>query len=117
MSTADVAGLRGTRRRPGRTAIWIRPERVKELSLLGVIFLALLVFGFLVDDYFSGRFFNRVTTSVAITAVLAVAQTLVIVTRNIDLSVGSIVGVSAYLTGQFASSNPSASPAVAIAIA
>jgi rhamnose transport system permease protein len=117
MTTTDVAGLRGTRSRPGRTAVWIRPERVKELSLLGVIFLALLVFGFLVDDYFSGRFFNRVTTSVAITAVLAVAQTLVIVTRNIDLSVGSIVGVSAYLTGQFASSNPSASPAVAIAIA
>ena len=34
-----------------------------------------LVFSLLVDDYLTGRFFNRVTTSVAITAVLAVAQT------------------------------------------
>jgi rhamnose transport system permease protein len=116
-SAVDIARLDGAHDRPGRTAVWVRPERVKELSLLGVILVALLVFGFLVDEYFSGRFFNRVTTSVAITAVLAVAQTLVIVTRNIDLSVGSIVGVSAYLTGQFASSNPSVSPAVAIAIA
>ena len=37
-----------------------------------MIVVALLVFSLLVDDYLSGRFFNRVTTSVAITAVLAV---------------------------------------------
>ncbi len=118
MSTAtDVARLDGATGRPGRKAVWIRPERVKELSLLGVIVVALLVFSFLVDDYFSGRFFNRVTTSVAITAVLAVAQTTVIVTRNIDLSVGSIVGVTAYLTGQFASAHPSTSPVIAIGLA
>jgi rhamnose transport system permease protein len=100
-----------------RTPVWIRPERVKELSLLGVIILMLLVFTFVVDDYVSGRFFNRVTTSVAITAVLAVAQTMVIITRNIDLSVGSLVGVSAYLTGQYAADHPSASPALAIGLA
>ena len=75
------------------------------------------MFGFLVDDYYSGRFFNRVTTSVAITAVLAVAQTMVVVTRNIDLSVGSIVGVSAYLTGEYAAAHQDASPVLAIALA
>jgi rhamnose transport system permease protein len=103
--------------RTARTAVWIRPERVKEFSLVGVIVLMLLVFSFLVDDYLGGRFFNRVTASVAITAVLAVAQTIVIVTRNIDLSVGSIVGVTAYITGEFARDNPSSSPAAAIALA
>jgi rhamnose transport system permease protein len=100
-----------------RDPIWIRPERVKELSLLGVILVALVVFSFLVDDYFSGRFFNRVTTSVAITAVLAVAQTTVIITRNIDLSVGSIVGVTAYLTGEFARGHQDTSAVVAVALA
>lgn len=102
---------------PAGGTIWLRPERVKELSLLGVIVVALIIFGFLVDDYFSGRIFNRVTTSVAITAVLAMAQTIVIITRNIDLSVGSIVGVSAYLTGQYAASHQDASPALAIGLA
>ena len=34
------------------------------------------------------------------TAVMAAGQTLVIITRNIDLSVGSIAGVTAYLTGE-----------------
>ena len=63
--------------------------------------MSVLVFGALVDGYLSGRFFNRVTTSVVVVAILAVAQALVIFSRNIDLSVGSIVGVAAYLTGDF----------------
>jgi rhamnose transport system permease protein len=100
-----------------RAPVWIRPERVKELSLVGVLVTTLVVFGFLIDGYYSGQFFNRVTTSVAITAVLAVAQTTVIVTRNIDLSVGSIVGVTAYLTGEYVSSHPSAPAVVAIGLA
>src|SRR5262245_41185928 len=95
----------------------LRPERVKELSLVGVLVLTLVIFSFLVDDYFSGRFFNRVTTSVAITAILAVAQTLVIITRNIDLSLGSIVGVSAYLTGEYVADHPSTSAVIAIGMA
>jgi len=100
-----------------RSPVWIRPERIKELSLIGVIALMLVVFSFLVDDYLGGRFFNRVTTSVAITAVLAVAQTIVIITRNIDLSVGSIVGVSAYITGEYVRDHPSSSALVGIALA
>jgi rhamnose transport system permease protein len=95
----------------------LSPERLKELSLLGIIVVTLLIFNLLVDDYMTGRFFNRVTTSVAITALLAVAQTLVILTRNIDLSVGSIVGVSAYLTGEFVADHPTAHPAAAVALA
>ena len=77
----------------------LRPERVKELTLLLVIGVTLVAFSLLVDDYVSGRFFNRVTQGVAVTAVVAAGQALVIITRNIDLSVGSIAGVSAYLTG------------------
>jgi rhamnose transport system permease protein len=107
---ALVRGRSGARPR-------LSPERLKELSLLGIIVVTLLVFNLLVDDYMTGRFFNRVTTSVAITALLAVAQTLVILTRNIDLSVGSIVGVSAYLTGELVADHPTAHPAAAVALA
>jgi rhamnose transport system permease protein len=95
----------------------LSPERLKELTLLGIIVVTLLVFNLLVDDYTSGRFFNRVTTSVAITALLAVAQTLVILTRNIDLSVGSIVGVTAYVTGEFVADHPTATPVLAVGLA
>jgi rhamnose transport system permease protein len=95
----------------------IRPERLRELSLVAIIAVAVLLFSFLVDDYLTGSFFNRVTTSVAITAVLAAAQTIVILTRNIDLSVGSIVGVTAYVTGEFVAGHPGTAPVLAVALA
>jgi len=91
--SAAVATTRSTR--------FLRPERVKEATLLAIIALSVFVFAFLIDGYLSGRFFNRVTTSVVVVTLLAAAQALVIFSRNIDLSVGAIVGVAAYLTGDF----------------
>ncbi|MCL4861550.1 MAG: ABC transporter permease [Caldilineaceae bacterium] len=77
----------------------IRPEQVRELSLLFLIIVVVIFFGAQIEGYYSGRTFNRIATSVAIVAVVAVGQTLVVLTRNIDLSVGSIVGFTAYFVG------------------
>jgi rhamnose transport system permease protein len=52
-----------------------------------------------IDGYLSGTTFTRISASFAIVAVLAVGQTLVVLTRNVDLSVGSIVGLIAYGVG------------------
>ena len=96
---------------------WLRPDRVKELTLLGLIAAAVIVFSLLVDDYLNGQSFVRITTTVVIVAILAVGQGLVIISRNIDLSVGSIVGVAAWLTGDFLGANQWAGPVVAILLA
>lgn len=95
----------------------MRPDRIKELTLIGIIAGSVALFGLFVDGYLSGRFFNRITTSVVIVAILAAAQALVIFSRNIDLSVGSTVGVAAYLTADFLSANNWANPGVAMVIA
>jgi rhamnose transport system permease protein len=100
-----------------RTGRRLKPERIKELTLVGLILLSILVFAFLIDDYLSGRFFNRLTTSVVIVAILAAGQTLVVISRNIDLSVGSIAGLAAYITADFLSANNWANPVIAIAVA
>jgi rhamnose transport system permease protein len=42
---------------------------------------------------------QQLLTGAALIAMLGVGETLVIVTRNVDLSVGSIVGLSAYIVG------------------
>jgi rhamnose transport system permease protein len=76
-----------------------RPEQIRELVLILVIVLLILFFATQINGYLSGRTFNRVSTSVAIIAVVAVGQTLVVLARNIDLSVGSIVGFTAYFVG------------------
>ncbi|MGH3099842.1 MAG: ABC transporter permease, partial [Thermoleophilia bacterium] len=78
---------------------------------------AVFIFSLLINNYIGGSFFNRVTTSVAITAVLAAGQTLVILTRNIDLSVGSIVGVTAYVTGEYLHDHPGLAPVLAVGYA
>ena len=95
----------------------VRPEQVRELSLLLLIIIAILFFGALIDNYYSARTFNRIASSVAVIAIVAVGQTLVVLTRNIDLSVGSIVGFTAYFVGTLIANNNDLHPLVAILIA
>lgn len=78
----------------------VRPGQLRELVLLLLIVVLMLFFSTQIENYFNARFFNRISTSVAIVAIIAVGQTLVILTRNIDLSVGSVVGFTAYFVGQ-----------------
>ncbi len=95
----------------------IRPEQIREFSLLLLIVAVILFFGTQIENYYNARFFNRVSTSVAIIAVIAVGQTLVVLTRNIDLSVGSIVGFTAYFVGQQLAGNNNIAPLTAAAMA
>jgi rhamnose transport system permease protein len=95
----------------------MRPEQVREFSLLLLIIVAVLFFGSLIDGYYTSRTFNRIAASVAIITVVAVGQTLVVLTRNIDLSVGSIVGTTAYFTGSMLAAHRGLPPIAAVLIA
>ena len=86
--------------RPSAAEQWLQPERLKTLSLVAVLIATIVLFSLVVDDYLSGRFVSRLLIAISITSLVAAGETLVIITRNIDLSVGSIVGVSAYLTAE-----------------
>jgi rhamnose transport system permease protein len=93
----------------------VRPEQIRELSLLALIVVAVLFFGSMIDGYYSFRTFNRIASSVAIITVVAVGQTLVVLTRNIDLSVGSIVGFTAYFVGTLIARHNDINPFLAVA--
>ncbi|MBI3360480.1 MAG: ABC transporter permease [Chloroflexi bacterium] len=96
---------------------YLRPEQIRELSLVFLIIVTLIFFGTQIEGYYSGRTFNRITTTVAIIAVVAVGETLVILTRNYDLSVGSIVGFTAYFVGTQLANNNGISPLAAVLMA
>jgi rhamnose transport system permease protein len=49
---------------------------------------------------------RNLALNASILAILAVGQTLVIITRNVDLSTGSILGLSAFLAGDLLSEHP-----------
>lgn len=96
---------------------YLRPEQLRELSLLLLIFVVLLFFSTQIQNYLSPRFFNRIAGDVAIIAVVAVGETLIILTKNVDLSVGSIVGVTAYFVGTYLGNNNDLNPALAVLMA
>lgn len=83
----------------------IRPEQFRELILLLVTVGALLFFWTQIPNYFDPRSINRLTVGFAIPLVVAVGQMMVVLTRNIDLSVSSTVGLTAYVVGTFLTRN------------
>ncbi len=93
------------------------PQTLRILALVIVLGAVILFFAAVVPNYLNGRLFNRVSSSVAIMALIATAQTLVIITRNIDLSVGSTVGFVAFATGSLVTNNPEIGPVILVAYA
>lgn len=94
-----------------------RIQQVREISLLLILGVVLVLFGTQINNYFSPRTFNRISGVVAVIAVVAVGQTLVVITRNVDLSVGSIVGFTAYFLGRQLSLYDDINPVAAVGIA
>jgi rhamnose transport system permease protein len=77
----------------------IRPEQFREGILFLVTLGLLAFFATQIANYFDPRSVNRLTTGLAIPLVVAVGQVLVVLTRNIDLSVSSVCGLTAYVVG------------------
>src|SRR5438445_13760334 len=76
-------------------------NRVRELGLLVVLLLIILIVGVQAPRFLSLDNFEQILLSVAILAIVAVGETLVVLTRNVDLSVGSMVGLTAFVTAYF----------------
>src|SRR5215471_9807134 len=76
-------------------------SRVRELGLLIVLLLIILIVGIQAPRFLSIDNFEQILLSVAILAIVAVGETLVVLTRNVDLSVGSMVGITAFVTAYF----------------
>jgi rhamnose transport system permease protein len=75
--------------------------RSRELSIF--IVLVLVIIGATLKSpsfLFSASGWRDLLLTPAMLILLAVGQTVVIITRNVDLSVGSVLGLTAYLTGR-----------------
>jgi len=79
--------------------------RKREFGIFVFILILLLVFGSIEPRFFRSDNMSAILSSVGILMVVGAGQTLVIVTRNIDLSVGSTLGVSAMVMGMIAREN------------
>ena len=95
----------------------IGPQTLRVVALAFVLVLVVLFFSSQIENYFSARMLNRVATSAAIILPIAIGQSLVVMTRNIDLSVGSMVGVVAYVLGNFLAAHAGLNPILVLLLA
>ena len=91
-------------------------SRVRELGLLAVLLLIVLVVGVQVPEFLTLSNMVQILLSVSILAIVAIGETLVILTRNVDLSVGSIVGFAAFVAANTFKQNPGTSLLIGILI-
>ena len=96
---ASAPAAEGARAR--RLTEWV--FRVRELGIIVAFLLLVAVTGILEPRFLETDSLRNLALNASIFAILAVGQTLVLVTRNVDLSVGSVLGLSAYLAGDLLS--------------
>jgi rhamnose transport system permease protein len=80
--------------------------RVRELGIVVALVALVLFTGLMEPRFLSAASLRDLALNAAIIAILATGQTLVIITRNIDLSVGSVLGLAAFMAGDVLSSTP-----------
>ena len=83
-----------------------RVLRIRELGIVAALALLIAVTAVLEPRFIETASLRNLALNASILAILAVGQTLVIVTRNVDLSTGSVLGLSAFLAGDLLQSHP-----------
>ena len=71
--------------------------RLREIGIVIALAAVVIFFGARATNFLTVENWQDIAKNVSIVLVVAVGETMVILTRNIDLSVGSIVGLSGYL--------------------
>ncbi|AGZ38941.1 ABC transporter permease [Actinoplanes friuliensis] len=108
------------------TAVASKPKRpqfslggvLKTRELGIVVALAVLVAYTAISNprFLSGQSVRDILLNTAIIAVMAAGQAVVVITRNIDLSVGSVLGLSAFTVATMMSANPGLPMVVALLV-
>lgn len=95
-----------TLQKPVSRPSWKRIAARREASLIAVLALLFIVFSALSDRFASMTTVSQILNNMAIVVIVGIGLALVLLTRNIDVSVGSMVGLTAYFAADFAVKNP-----------
>jgi rhamnose transport system permease protein len=83
-----------------------RVFRIRELGIVVALLLLIAVTAAFEPRFVESASLRNLALNASIFAILAAGQTLVIITRNVDLSVGSVLGLSAFFAGDLLSGHP-----------
>lgn len=102
MSAGAIAAERGADARRVVDLIF----RLREFGIVAVIALLVLVTASIQPRFLHLSNIQFILVDTTIYALLAVGETMVVLTRNVDLSIGSVVGLSAFLSGDVFQTHP-----------
>jgi rhamnose transport system permease protein len=101
-------------RRPRSARLLDLVGRVREVGILLALALLVVVVAIQEPRFLRPSNIEEILLSVSILAIVAAGQTLVVLTRNIDLSVGSIVGFTAFVCADAIKGSPGTSVLVIV---
>jgi rhamnose transport system permease protein len=91
--------------------------RLRAFGILVALAVLVVVTTAIQPRFFSGTELNIILGNTTILALLALGEAVVVISRNVDLSVGSVLGISAYVSADMFSHLQGVSSTVAILIA
>src|SRR5260221_13819621 len=73
--------------------------RIREVGLLSLVVSVSIVAAISIPAFRNGVNLRELLNNAAVVAIVAIGESLVLLTRQIGLSVGAILGLSAFITG------------------
>ncbi len=115
MSAALLPSRQQQADRPRQSGLAMRVFRIRESGILVVLVVFVAVTTGVQHRFLGASNIQFILVDTAAFALLALGETMVVISRNVDLSVGSVVGLSAYRSPSsssqaWASAWPAASP-------
>src|SRR5207253_7220243 len=80
--------------------------RLREFGIVAVLALLVLVTASIQPRFLDLSNIQFILVDTTIFALLAVGETMVVLTRNVDLSIGSVLGLAAFLSGDLFQTHP-----------
>lgn len=88
--------------------------RLRVVSVFLSFVLVALAFALSSPNFRSLQNLKVIAFNASLIAIVACAEAIVVTTRNLDVSVGSIIGLAGYVTAQFAAGHPDAGPLIVL---
>jgi rhamnose transport system permease protein len=95
-------------------SLFLTLVRLRELSIAIFILLLMVLVTVRAPAFLTVANFRDILLNIAILVIVALAQTMVVITRGIDLSVGSMIGLVAMMVGFVVVAFPEMSPILAV---
>ncbi|MFF2324705.1 MULTISPECIES: ABC transporter permease [unclassified Streptomyces] len=114
-TTAEPVRSAPASRTTGARTLIDKMFKVRELAVLAVLVVMLGATQIYNGEFLSEQGIKDLLLNATILALVATGQAVVVITRNVDLSVGSVLGISAFAAGNYLSGG--GSPLIAVVLA